>query len=103
MVDGPSNKPVGGTPPAPQNDGHIPGLPTSMPTGMQKAYPANKAPAIRSWFKKNFPDMTEAQLNKAVSQFMSIEMQFLANLQKKLSQKSKEASQRMKQALNGEE
>ena len=100
MIDDSGSKPVGDKqpPPSPSSPGDGPPLPPNI----KKNYPASQAPAIKSWFKKNFPLMTDAQLDKATSQFMAIEMKFLASVQKRLDKQREKANEEMKKSIEGE-
>ena len=88
-----------GQPPAQGTDG----LPTQIPTGMSKAYPASKAPAIKKWFQTMFPSLSGKQLDQAVSQFMQIQIQFLQHVMTQLNSQQEAALQQLKKSEKGEE
>ena len=79
------------------------GLPTQIPTGMSKAYPASKAPAIKKWFQTMFPSLSGKQLDQAVGQFMQIQMQFLQHVMSQLQKQQEASLKRLKDSEEGRE
>lgn len=75
----------------------------NIPDAVSKEYPSNRAPAIKKWLEKWFPDMSKPQLDKATSQFIMTEMQFLSSVQKRLEKQRKEAAKRMKKSIEGQD
>lgn len=84
-------------PPSPKSD-----LPSQIQTGISKAYPASKAPGIKKWFEKMFPNMSESDLDKAVGMWMQNEMKYMQSFMKKLDAQKKQAFEEMKRSIMGE-
>ena len=74
------------------------GLPTQIPTGLMKAYPADKLPGIKKWFQQMFPSLQGKQLDQAVSQFMLIQMQFMEHFMTQLRRQQKEAMRQLRES-----
>lgn len=77
-------------------------LPPQLETGIGKAYPAEKAPAIKKWFETMFPDMSEADMDKAVGMWMQNEMQYMQSFMSRLQAQEEKANERLKKSIKGQ-
>lgn len=91
---------VSGSPP-PDPSTPDPGLPDPTEGNPKSMYSAKNAPGIAHWFRQVYPNMSEKELDKAVSGWMKNEVQFFQTLMKKLEKERKKAMQNMKDSVQG--
>ena len=86
-------KPSGSTPSEP---------PHQIETGMQKSFHLEGNTAMKKWFRKSFPGMSDAQLDKAVNQFLLSIMQDMQRTINTQLKHAKEAARKLKKSEEGE-
>ena len=68
---------------------------------MGEMYSAKNAPGVADWFRKQWPNLSDKDLDKAVAGGMKSEMQYLQTLMKRLDKQRKKAMERARRAEEG--
>ena len=68
---------------------------------MGEMYSAKNNPAVAEWFKKQFPNLSEKDLNKAVAGWMKNEIHYLQTLMKRLDRERKKAMEKARRDEEG--
>lgn len=95
---------VGNTGPIPPSSGSTPTSPSAesnlnqVQTGLAKYYQVKGNTAIKKWAQKNFPQMSESQLNKFVQQFLMTICQQISNQIAHDLKRARKAAQKLRRS-----
>lgn len=84
-----------------KTDPTLKGMPDPSKGPMGEMYSAKNSPGIANWFRLEFPDLSEKDLDKAVAGWMKNEIQYLQTLMKKLDKERKKAMERARRSIEG--